>query len=879
MNNRYGQQTIQPPYIPSSSSQLSLVISTKDGTRQSRLLTKPKINIGSNPNPEPDTDTIIIDEKGVSNEHLKLQWNENGWYELWYCGSANGIKYQGELLKTKNNNSNKGELIKPIIPKHGDVFHIMENRQIYVTLAFYERKEQDGINASSLKKTIKKKKGILKRESELVLDNISLAIPPRKFIAIVGGSGAGKSTLLNALNGTRPADSGELLYNGNNYYESIAEFNTQIGYVPQDDIVHRDLTVERALYYGAKLRPLTQESIDTRVVNVLASLELTEYRTKLIKELSGGQRKRVSIALELLAEPEVLFLDEITSGLDPALDFKLMKKLRILADKGHTVILVSHAIENIKLCDYVCFLDKGRLVYFGNPAQTLLFFAKFFKDYKKDKGEDFREINNFADIYRYLDEAELNPSAATISNPSSSQKTKSIAEEAREAFRQTNEFKQYCVSKQYSSNGSRTTPTGQIKRRNPWKQFAFLTLRYIELFKNDRRNLLFLMLQPLVIAAILICFMKSGIGTSGFEPTNVVQCPRTAQVFTKDGYVDIPLLAPGIASPASMPVSFSCSDLEHYLQKNQIGQRYAAKHGGTMKALQNFISPGPGDAPTILFIMAFAAIMFGCVNAVREIVKETAIYEREHTIGIGILPYLFSKIVVLGVLCLIQSAILVGIVQCIDPFPGNLLSGMGEIYFTISLTSLAGLMMGLLVSAIVTNNELATSLIPLLLLPQVIFSGTLFPLTSQYPILQWMGAIFPIRWSMAALGSLVGLHSDKINGDQLFSNIYIYQGTVYSTNRPTDAIEYLHHMWIALGIMIVIFIGITFIFLLLKGWRTWRITYMLMQWNHKRRLGGSSSIQTSLMPISTIPQTQLCSRCGNPISLNVKFCGKCGDRK
>ena len=164
-----------------------------------------------------------------------------------------------------------------------------------------------------------------------LIDNISLSIPPRKFVAVVGGSGAGKSMLINALSGLRPASEGKVLYNGIDYYRNLAAFSGQIGYVPQDDIVHRDLTVERALYYAAKMRlpgDFTAEQIWQRINEVLEDVELTARRGLLIKKLSGGQRKRVSIALELLSNPSLFFLDEPTSGLDRGLDRKMMFLLR-----------------------------------------------------------------------------------------------------------------------------------------------------------------------------------------------------------------------------------------------------------------------------------------------------------------------------------------------------------------------------------------------------------------------------------------------------------------------------------------------------------------------------------------------------------------------
>src|SRR5207247_3824117 len=175
--------------------------------------------------------------------------------------------------------------------------------------------------------------------------------------------------------------------------------STQLGYVPQDDIVHRDLTVERALYYAAKLclpNDFTEPQIKQRIDEVLADVEMEDRRNLLVSKLSGGQRKRVSIALELLGKPSIFFLDEPTSGLDAGLDRKMMFLLRKLADKGHTIILVTHATNNINACDYVCFLAQGgRLVYFGPPSETRAYFGKA----------------DFAEIYALLEPSHENPQA------------------------------------------------------------------------------------------------------------------------------------------------------------------------------------------------------------------------------------------------------------------------------------------------------------------------------------------------------------------------------------------------------------------------------------------------------------------------------------
>ena len=598
---------------------------------------------------------------------------------------------------------------------------------------------------------------------------------------------------MRALNGLSPA-TGTISYNGLDYYASYAAFCTQTGYVPQDDIVHRDLTVQSALYYGAKLRlpnDYTETQIQNRIKEVLAEVELDQKQKTLIERLSGGQRKRVSIALELLANPSVFFLDEPTSGLDPGLDRKMMNLLRKLADKGQTIVLVTHATNNINFCDYVCFLGAGRLVYFGPPHQAKRFFSK----------------NDFADIYNELDNEQA-------------------CKQWSEKFRQDAAYQTYIngplqLASNQHNQGKQPKSKGSArlkrpKRSRPFFQWWLLCQRYLELLKNDRGNLALLLLQAPIIAIIVFAFIKAGVGPGGFNVNHIVECPRTAQVFTKQGLPDIP-------SPSSPAISKDCNQLENILKTTPQGKAYAAQRGSVINAMQDFIVPGGGDAPMILFVMAFAAIMCGCINSSREIVKEDPIYRRERAVNVGIIPYLFSKISILGVLCLLQSAALVGIISLVDPFQhGTFLPGGIEVYITVALTALAGLTLGLTISAIVPNSDRAMSFLPLLLLPQVIFAGTLFPLTN--PALQFTGMIFPVRWSMAALGSTVGLHGDKMfgpgqAGDKLFDNNYSYHGTLFSTYSLTDATWHLVHVWLALVIMIVIFIFITTLFLVRKDRR------------------------------------------------------------
>lgn len=205
-----------------------------------------------------------------------------------------------------------------------------------------------------------------------LVDGATFRIEAGEFVAVVGGSGAGKSTLLDCLNGTRPATGGKIYFDGNDYYENLNTYRAIVGYVPQRDILHDDLTLERVLTYTAQLRvraDLSREELSARVAQAIADVHLTGKEKLRVSSLSGGQRKRASIAMELLSDPKVIFLDEPTSGLSPDLDMEMMELLKDLSKKGRTIVAVTHAMENLDKCDRVLFLGRGgRVCYFG-PAQ------------------------------------------------------------------------------------------------------------------------------------------------------------------------------------------------------------------------------------------------------------------------------------------------------------------------------------------------------------------------------------------------------------------------------------------------------------------------------------------------------------------------------
>jgi ABC-type multidrug transport system ATPase subunit/pSer/pThr/pTyr-binding forkhead associated (FHA) protein len=215
--------------------------------------------------------------------------------------------------------------------------------------------------------------------SVTLLHDVDLDVGPRSLTAVVGPSGSGKSTLLGALTGLRPADRGQVLLDGQDLYSSYADWRYRIGFVPQQDLVPPQLSVREALTYAARLRfPSDTSSAEraARIDEVLRELKLTDRADLRIDRLSGGQRKRVSVALELLTKPPILYLDEPTSGLDPGLDQQLMLLLRELADDGRSVVVVTHAMDNLNVCDNVLVLAAGGYVaYYGPPRDAPAYFG------------------------------------------------------------------------------------------------------------------------------------------------------------------------------------------------------------------------------------------------------------------------------------------------------------------------------------------------------------------------------------------------------------------------------------------------------------------------------------------------------------------------
>lgn len=465
-----------------------------------------------------------------------------------------------------------------------------------------------------------------------LLDSISLCITPNEFVGILGPSGAGKSMLMEVMNGIRPATSGYVLVNNLDLYQHLDSLKQSIGYVPQDDIIHRELTVYRTLYYVAKMRlsrDVSSAEIRQIVDEVLDVTGLSERRNLRVRRLSGGQRKRVSIAVELITKPSVIFLDEPTSGLDPAAEERIMKLFRKIAESGRTVILTTHAMDNVKLFDKIVVLMGGKLVFYGKPDEALSYL----------NAASFKEL--FARLEQPVEEGVKEHGEAHRR-----QITERTAETWKAKFRTTPQYREN-IEKPLSELGSTAAGITQKKRRlgifGAFSQWRALSRRYFEVLLDDKLTLFILLAQAPVIALMTYFVMGS-----------------------------------------EQPRDF------------------------------------------VYFVLALVAMWFGTSVSAREIIRERAVYKRERMVNLGLIPYLASKLFVIGIIVAMQCLMLFVPLKLLDvaglmAVPGELF-GMPQLWAML-LTGAVGVGVGLFVSALVRTSEMATSLVPLILIPQLLFSG------------------------------------------------------------------------------------------------------------------------------------------------------------
>ncbi|WP_339699964.1 ATP-binding cassette domain-containing protein [uncultured Roseivirga sp.] len=412
-----------------------------------RIMSQGKLRIGR----KPDND-IVIDDPTVGRYHAEVIYEE-GQFWLVDLDSLNGTYLNGnERVKGKTLLTDTDNVVIAL-----NTFNLLEGR---VDL----RKQKYAISAKNIFKEYPNNK--------VGLQPLSVDIPYSNFVALMGPSGCGKSTLLKCLNGDNPATQGEVLIHGLALKKNFNLLKRKIGYVPQDDIIHTELTVYKTLFYAAKLRlpdDTSNKEIDVRINKVIESLNLdqdkdTDVRKVRVRDLSGGQRKRVSIAVELLVEPTILFLDEPTSPLDPESIDSFLKSLQKLAKEGTTIIMVTHKPEDLNYVDNVIFLMvKGYLTYFGKAGNLNAHF----------------QVDDIVKVY------------AKLSDKGKLQK----------------HIEQYYVRP--IERAHRSANNVEIERDKPdslMVQFFWLFSRYLKIKTTDNNSVLLLVSQPVIIAS-LICLI------------------------------------------------------------------------------------------------------------------------------------------------------------------------------------------------------------------------------------------------------------------------------------------------------------------------------------------------------------------------------------
>ena len=487
-------------------------------------------------------------------------------------------------------------------------------------------------------------------------DHISLHIRRGEFIAIVGASGSGKTTLLNELSGREQADEGRVFVDGVSLYDNYSVLRKSIGFVPQQDTVHDNLTLTDMLDYSARLRlppDTTDEQRAERVQKVIEQVQLEAERDNMIGRLSGGQKKRASIAIELLSEPRLLFLDEPTSGLDPGIERDLMIQLATMARSGRTIVLVTHTTTNLNLCDRVIILGSGgkndrgetipggKLCYFGPPSAAPAFFGVYSIDDVFDKVAT--EADKWEEAFA-REQSRLGPEPLLPHRDAP------------------------------TSTAQQDDSTEQLEL-----QFGTLAARYLKLILNDHSRLALLLLQAPILAAL---------------------------------------------------IAFAAGEKCFLVYEN---------------------------TKSCLFALSCAAYWVGILDSIQEICKERDIFRREFDSGMRVESYVFSKLVVLGGLCIIQALLLSGMFYLVMLMRGNV-SWVGtdalvvplQLFVTSAFIMLSAMCTGLVVSALTSNPDRAIAAAPILIMPQILFAGVVVELQG---IVETVSYLVSCRWGMSGYGT------------------------------------------------------------------------------------------------------------------------------
>ena len=617
--------------------------------------------------------------------------------------------------------------------------------------------------------------------AQTLLDDVTFAVGQGSLVGVIGPSGCGKSTLLKAVTGLRPANQGKVSYDGRSLYDEYAELRYRIGMVPQDDVLHRQLSVRRALRFAAALRfsqDVSRQQRNARVDEVIDMLGLTSRANQRIDTLSGGQRKRTSVALELLTEPSLLALDEPTSGLDPALDRDVMRELRRLADHGRTVMVVTHSVLHLSMCDRILVMCLGgRMGFFGPPAEVLRFFGA------QDYADVFEMITSDApawavryrnsDAYReHIGDVvlRLTPSVpqrvpAQASPPTGQQASPGTPPTAAPADPAQSTSAQPVPHQPVPHQPVPDMPTVPDGSSVPTVADAPTV--------PD---------APTVLAPAPASSMPTGSNAPTMPASPTGATGATASAATR---------ASGSASVravgrAPAPVRIRAGGKRANAEFRQFltlsarmiavvcsDRGYASFLFGLPLILALLMHGVPGDhglatdplsqePQRLLVVLIVGAAFMGIALAIREIVTEGPIYARERAVGISAGAYLASKLVVFAIIDALQVLLFVwlGLLGRGGPTETLIIGWwpLLEIMIPVTLVAFVSTVLGLAVSALVKTVEQTTPVLVVTVMAQLIASAGLFQVHGQ-AVLEQIAWFIPSRWGFAAGASTVNMQS------------------------------------------------------------------------------------------------------------------------
>jgi ABC-type multidrug transport system ATPase subunit len=616
-----------------------------------------------------------------------------------------------------------------------------------------------------------------------LLDDITLAVEPGEFVCLLGPSGSGKSTLMDCLNGRRRATAGRVLANGEDFYRHFDSFRQSLGYVPQKDIVHTQLTVGRALYYTARLRlpPDTGSAeLAARVDEVLGEMDLGSHRDTPVANLSGGQARRVSLGAELIARPCLLYIDEATSGLDAGTEARMMRLFRRLADEGRSLVCITHNVDNVDECHLVLVLARGRLVYYGPPTEATPYFgvdriSEIYDRLQEKDPDTWRREFGVSSLHReFVDKRRgrhpAAPAAESLRDPSANvAPTPSLRLGGMAGGPAPAAQGPLLAGRLHEP----APPRRVVRLLKPvsgwWLQFRVLTRRYAELVWGDSRSLFLLFFQAPIVAVFLLL----GFAGSPFEQKVPAMRPltsaeRKALLDANDalqGMRELPpnqrfaleaMKVPRRDGKGAVSVARVLEGLQG-LERARVLEQLLA----TEEAVVPYDTiTNPAYTYTLLNIVVIAVFWFGCNNAAKEIVKEQAIYGRERAVNLRILPYLASKFVVLGIISAVQTLLFLLVIYGalailhavlgfdVPPAPYRL--DYLPQYAVLLVLAMTGGALGLLLSACVSSPDRANALLPYVLIPQIILGGGVIAVRGGVLFLV-AGLLSPAYWGYRAV--------------------------------------------------------------------------------------------------------------------------------